>query len=132
VIILPLPTSLQHFALFHFGAIALEFPLRMWIEANFKAWKRGGLHLEQSKTHDPQRLSRLIFVLAVALLHRIRLGNAVLTPDISSSDPLHRLRLVTLGWIKLLVSTIHDLPLNELAFRSYTLPPFHPRKKTYP
>jgi hypothetical protein len=33
------------------------YPLRMWIEANFKDWKRGGLHLEQAKTRDPQRLS---------------------------------------------------------------------------
>lgn len=108
------------------------YPLRMWIEANFKDWKRGGLHLEQSKTRDPQRLSRLIFVLAVALFHLIRLGNAVLIPDISRSDPLRRLSLVTLGWIKLMVSTIHDTPLHELPFRPYTLPFFRPRKKTYP
>jgi len=108
------------------------YPLRMWIEANFKDWKRGGLHLEQSKTRDPERLARLIFVLAVALLHLIRLGNAVLNPDISGSDPLRRLSLVTLGWIKLLVCTIHDLPLNEVPFRPYSLHPFHRPKKTYP
>jgi len=108
------------------------YPLRMWIEANFKDWKRGGLHLEQSKTRDPQRLSRLIFVLAVALLHLIRLGNAVLSPDISKSDPLRRLSLVTLGWIKLLVSTIHDTALKETSFCSYSLPSFHHPKKTYP
>ena len=108
------------------------YPLRMWIEANFKDWKRGGLHLEQSKTRDPQRLSRLIFVLAIALFHLIRLGNAVLLPDVSPSDPLRRLSLVTLGWIKLLVSTIHDAPLTETSFHSYSLSPFRPRKKTYP
>jgi hypothetical protein len=108
------------------------YPLRMWIEANFKDWKRGGLHLEQSKTRDPERLARLIFVLAVALVHLIRLGNAVLSPNISRSDPLRRLSLITLGWLKLLVCTIHDLPLHEVPFRPYSLPPFYQRKKTYP
>jgi hypothetical protein len=60
--------------------------------------------LEQAKTRDPQRLSRLIFVLA--LFHLIRLGNAVLNVDISPFDPLRRLSLVTCGWINFLVSTI--------------------------
>ena len=108
------------------------YPLRMWIEANFKDWKRGGLHLEQSKTRDPARLARLIFVLALALVHLIRLGNAVLSPAISRSDPLRRLSLVTLGWLKLLVCSIHDFPLNEVPFQPYSLPPFHQRKKTCP
>lgn len=108
------------------------YPLRMWIEANFKDWKRGGLHLEQSKTRDAKRLSRLIFVLAVALFHLIRLGNAVVSLPLSPTDPLRRLSLVTLGWLNLLVATIHDLPLNEVRFSPSLLPPFRPPKKTYP
>jgi hypothetical protein len=108
------------------------YPLRMWIEANFKDWKRGGLHLEQAKTRDPQRLARLIFVLALALFHLIRLGNAVLTSDISPHDPRRRLSLVTLGWINLLVNTILDTPLKETAFHPYSLPTFRPPKNTYP
>jgi len=108
------------------------YPLRMWIEANFKDWKRGGLHLEQTKTRDPQRLARLIFVLAVALFHLIRIGNAVLSPNVSKSDPSRRLSLVTLGWINLLAHTLLNAPLNEVPFRPYLLPSFHPRKKTYP
>lgn len=107
------------------------YPLRMWIEASFKDWKRGGLHLEQSKTRDPKRLSRLIFVLAVALFHLIRLGNPVFSLSISPSDPLRRLSLVTLGWLNLLVSTIHDTPLNETCFYPYSLPAFPPPKNTY-
>ena len=108
------------------------YPLRMWIEANFKDWKRGGLHLEQVKTRDPQRLARLIFVLALALFHLIRLGNAVLNPNISPSDPLRRLSIVTLGWINLLVSTILESPLKEVPFHPYSLPTFRPPKNTYP
>jgi hypothetical protein len=104
----------------------------MWIEANFKDWKRGGLHLEQVKTRDPQRLARLIFVLALALFHLIRLGNAVLNPNSSPSDPLRRLSIVTLGWINLLVSTILDTPLKEVPFHPYSLPTFRPPKNTYP
>ena len=97
----------------------------MWIEANFKDWKRGGLHPEHSKTRDSQRLSRLILVLAVARLHIIRLGNAVLSPNSSRSGPLRRLSLVTLGWLKLLVCTIHD---STLYTPTFSFPP----KKTYP
>lgn len=108
------------------------YPLRMWIEANFKDWKRGGLHLEHAKTRDPQRLARLIFVLGLALFHLIRLGNAVLTADISPHDPRRRLSLVTLGWINLLVNTILDIPLKETAFHPYSLPTFRPPKNTYP
>lgn len=108
------------------------YPLRMWIEANFKDWKRGGLHLEQAKTRDPQRLSRLIFVLTLALFHLIRLGNAVLNPHLSPSDPQRRLSLVTLGWINLLVATILDTPLTETPFHPYSLPSFRPPQNTYP
>jgi len=108
------------------------YPLRMWIEANFKDWKRGGLHLEQCKISDPERLSRLIFVLALALFHLIRLGNALLSPNILRSDPLRRLSLVTLGWLNLLVATIHDTPLKERYFHPYTLPSFYHSQKTYP
>lgn len=108
------------------------YPLRMWIEANFKDWKRGGLHLEQCKIVKPERLERLLFVLALSLFHLIRLGNVCLPSTVSSSDPLRRLSLMTLGWINLLVSTIHDTPLLECDFHPYVLPPFHRSQKTYP
>lgn len=108
------------------------YPLRMWIEANFKDWKRGGLHLEQCKITDPHRLARILLVLAVALLHFIRLGNGLLSPATVASDPLRRLSLVTRGWLILLVATIHDTPLQETYFHPYTLPPFSYAQKTYP
>jgi hypothetical protein len=109
------------------------YPLRMWIEASFKDWKRGGFRLEQCKTPDPQRLARLIFVLALALFYLMRLGNGLLsTQKASLSDPIHRLSLLTLGWINLLVSSIHDRPLREAPFRPYELPPFYSSQNTYP
>jgi hypothetical protein len=108
------------------------YPLRMWIEANFKDWKRGGLHLEQCKITDPHRLARLLLVLAVALLYLVRLGNGLLSSAIGVSNPVRRLSLVTLGWLHLLVATIHDSPLLEASFHPYSLPSFAYARKTYP
>jgi hypothetical protein len=108
------------------------YPLRLWIEANFKDWKRGALHLEHSKIANPERLSRLIFVLVIALFHLMRLGNSLITSALPTSSPLRRLSLVTLGWLNLLVATIHDTPLTECYFHSYTFPYFYHPQKTYP
>lgn len=108
------------------------YPLRMWIEASFKDWKHGGFRLEQCKTSDPQRLARLLLVLALALFHLIRLGSTLLDTTILCSEPLHRLSVVTLGWLSLLVAAIHDTPLHVIAFRPYSLPPFPSYPNTYP
>ena len=96
----------------------------MWIEAGFKDWKRGGLHLEHCKIPDPARLERLLLVMAVALLHLIRLGTGALAKAINPSDPQRRLSLLTLGWLHLLVASIHDTPLTEAGFQAYELPAF--------
>jgi hypothetical protein len=102
------------------------YPLRMWIEASFKDWKRGGFRLEQCKITDPERLARLIFVLAIAFFHLMRLGNGLLSgQNPSVSDPMRRLSLVTLGWINLLVTSIQAKPLKESPFCPYKLPPFY-------
>jgi hypothetical protein len=108
------------------------YPLRMWIEAGFKDCKRGGLHLEQSKILDPDRLQRLIFVLAVALFYLIRFGSGLWLPSIPTSDPARRLSLVTLGYLALLVASIQDKPLITVAFQPYLLPAFYLPQKTYP
>lgn len=42
------------------------YALRIWIEAGFKDLKRGGLGWEQSKTVLPQRMERLLLVMALA------------------------------------------------------------------
>lgn len=109
------------------------YPLRMWIEASFKDWKRGGFRLEQSKTPDPQRLERLLFVLTLAFFYLLRLGNALLqTTKTLPSDPIHRLSLLTLGWIQALVSSIQPRSLKEAPFLPYKLPPFYLSQNTYP
>jgi hypothetical protein len=108
------------------------YPLRMWIEASFKDFKRGGFHWEQSKIPDAARMERLILVMAVAITHLIRIGTGALADIPSPSDPAHRLSLVTLGWLRLLAYSILDLPLTETSFSPYLFPAFHPRKNTYP
>jgi hypothetical protein len=108
------------------------YPLRMWIEAGFKDFKRGGFRLEQSKIPDPARLDRLLFVMAVAIFFLIRISNHAFSQIVLPSDPARRLSLITLGWLHLLVASIHDTPLQESAFRPYHLPSFSPRIKTYP
>jgi hypothetical protein len=100
------------------------YPLRMWIEASFKDWKRGGLHLEQCKTVDPLRLARLLLVLTLGLFYLIRLGNGLLHSLPSPTDLPSRLSLTTLGWLHLLVSTVHPTPLHQQAFHPCVLPPF--------
>ena len=108
------------------------YPLRMWIEAGFKACKRGGLHLEHSKILDPDRLQRLMFVMAVALFYLIRLGSGLLRLSTLPSDPARRLSLVTLGSLALLVASIQDKPLTSASFHPYLLPAFYLPQKTYP
>jgi hypothetical protein len=108
------------------------YPLRMWIELGFKAWKRGAFHLEQSKTPDSARLARLIFVMTIALLHLIRLGTALVTELTLASDPMRRLSFLTRGWLHLLVASIQDKPLTEGGFQALVLPPFFSDENTYP
>jgi hypothetical protein len=108
------------------------YPLRSWIEAGFKDFKRGGLHWEHTKTADPARMERLILVMAIALLHLVRLGSTGLDQVTLPSDPAHKLSVVTYGWLRLLVAAIRDIPLTEHAFLPYLIPHFYPSQKTYP
>ena len=109
------------------------YPLRMWIEASFKDWKRGGFRLEQCKTPDPERLSRLLFVLSIAFVYLIRSANGFWQSTVlSPSNPLRRLSLLTLGWINSLVASIHKQTLQDAPFRTYRLPLFYPPPNTYP
>jgi hypothetical protein len=50
------------------------YGMRSWIEAGFKDLKRGGWHWEQTKMTDPERASRLWFVMAVATLWIVSVG----------------------------------------------------------
>jgi hypothetical protein len=109
------------------------YPLRMWIEASFKDWKRGGFRLEQAKTADPIRLARLLFVLAVASVYLLRFGNALLqTECLQPSDSARRLSILTLGWLHSLVPSPPTLTFIQVPFSPNHLPPFYRPQKTYP
>lgn len=51
------------------------YSLRAWIEAQFKDIKRGGWQWQRTRMTDPERVSRLWLVLAVALLYSVSLGS---------------------------------------------------------
>lgn len=52
-----------------------SYQMRFWTEDGFKDQKRGGWRWEQTKMKNPQRASRLWFVLAVAMQWGIRVGS---------------------------------------------------------
>lgn len=102
------------------------YPLRMWIEAGFKDFKRGGLHWEQTKLPSADRMARLMLVMSVALFYLTRLGTNPFDGQTTPSDPVYRLSVVTRGWLRLFTRLRFDLPLSETFFTPYTLPHFYP------
>lgn len=99
------------------------YALRIWIECGFKDLKRGGLHWEQSKITDPQRMERLLFILALALFWLIRQGS-VQADELLTEAALPPLSCVTLGWLSTLVCAIQQRPLPFAYFSPYVFPPF--------
>jgi hypothetical protein len=108
------------------------YPLRMWIEAGFRQWKRGGFHWEHAKINQATRMERLLLVVAVAQLYLVRQGQSEQEVGLSKGDPAQLLGLATLGWVGLLARMLNGEYLAEAYFRPYILPPFYPVKKTYP
>jgi hypothetical protein len=53
------------------------YSLRAWIEAQFKDIKRGGWQWQRTRMTDPERISRLWLVMALALLYSVSLGSQV-------------------------------------------------------
>jgi hypothetical protein len=98
------------------------YALRIWIEAGFKDLKRGGLGWEQSKTSAPQRMERLLLVMALALFWLVRQGSV--QADELLFDPIPAsLSCATLGWLASLVCAIHSRPLPFAYFSPYSFPP---------
>jgi DDE family transposase len=98
------------------------YALRIWIEAGFKDLKRGGLGWEQSKTTLPQRMERLMLVMALALFWLVRQGSV--QADDFLFDPIPAsLSCVTLGWLSTLVGAIQHRSLPVAYFSPYFLPP---------
>jgi len=99
------------------------YGLRHWIECGFKDLKRGGLHWEQSKTPCPQRMERLVLVMALALMWLVAQGvaSASQPAPTQTSVPLSLLRR---GWIAMLVATIRQQATPFAFWPPYRLPPF--------
>jgi hypothetical protein len=98
------------------------YALRSWIESGFKDLKRGGLRLEQTKMTVPQRLERLLFVMALAMFWLVRQGS-VQADLLFSPSPTPPFSCATLGWLVTLVSALRHLPLPCAPFIPYAFPP---------
>lgn len=101
---------------------ANPYALRSWIEAGFKDLKRGGLGWEQSKTTAPQRMERLLLVMALALFWLIRQGSVQADEFVFEACP-SSLSCVTLGWLSTLVCAMNHRPMPFAYFSPYSFPP---------
>jgi Transposase DDE domain len=97
------------------------YGLRHWIECGFKALKRGGLHWEQSKTPCPERMERLLLVMALAMGWLMAQGVACSETPAASCVPLSLMRR---GWIAMVVAAIRQQATAFAFWPPYTLPPF--------
>lgn len=102
-----------------------QYALRWWQEESFKDLKSGGWQWGSSKIRCPQRMERLIFVMAVAYAWMLSLGTALTQAPpavkrcIAHADDFQRLGLFRLGrrWFKHLFALApHQLRL-QLVFR---------------
>ena len=94
------------------------YGLRSWIEEGFKDLKRGGLHWEQIKTPCPDRMQRLLLVMALAMTWLMAQGVAAMQ---TAAMPLS---LTRRGWIRMLVAAIRQQATAFAFWPPYRLPPF--------
>jgi hypothetical protein len=98
------------------------YGLRAWIEAGFKALKRGGFGWQRTRMTDPDRAARLWLAVAIATLWLLSVGGdveqATLPPTPLFTLPRRRratrLRLVAclrLGWQRILAACLNQQPL---------------------
>jgi hypothetical protein len=93
-----------------------HYALRAWIEAGFKDLKHGGVRWEQTHMTDPLRVERFWLVLAVALLWLCRVGGQVQAHWLALRSCAASLSCMTLGWLTLWVSALHQ---QSLPFGSF-------------
>lgn len=98
------------------------YALRMWIECGFKDLKRGGLRWEQSKIECPQRMERLLLVMALTTFQTLRVGNSTVSMPLSFRKTL-RLSQFTCGWLLTLATSLRSQPLEIRSFAPYLFPP---------
>jgi hypothetical protein len=97
------------------------YALRTWVECGFKDLKRGGFRWEQSKITQPERLERLLFIIALALFSQVRQGSA-LQDELLADHDCPPLSCSTLGWLATLVAAIRQCPLPFAFFSPYSFP----------
>jgi hypothetical protein len=119
------------------------YGLRAWIEAQFKDIKSGGWQWQHTRMTDPERVSRLWLVLAVALLYSVSLGSQVeadqpatqlaqlpighVAHRTATGRPQpRRLSLVTLGHITFLAHLILNHVLAAVCFHDPNIWPSSP------
>jgi hypothetical protein len=98
------------------------YGLRSWIEGGFKDLKRGGLHWEQSKTPCPDRMARLLLVMALAIGWLVVQGVTQTVGEAHAAPA--PLSLMRRGWIRMLVAAIRQQPTAFAFWPPYRLPPF--------
>jgi Transposase DDE domain len=118
------------------------YSLRAWIEAQFKDIKSGGWQWQRTRMTDPERVSRLWLVMAVALLYSVSLGSQVEAQQpasmLAALPPTHvarrtatgrpkprRLSLTLKGQLDFLVQLIRGDALPAVHFRLPNLWPSH-------
>jgi len=98
------------------------YGLRMWIEQSFRTIKRGGWQWHRTRMTDPERVSRHWLAISVATLWLVCVGTeadeAILQIHIAEPTcrprKASRIRMTSVfqrGWVGILVSLIHHLPL---------------------
>lgn len=98
------------------------YGMRSWIEEGFKDLKRGGLHWEQLKTPCPERMQRLLLVMALAMMWLMAQGVAA-TQTVTGGATVP-LSLTRRGWILMLVAAIRQQATVFAFWPPYRLPPF--------
>jgi hypothetical protein len=110
------------------------YSLRAWIEAQFKDIKRGGWQWQRTRMTDPERVSRLWLVVALALLQSVSLGSQAEAQQPASMlaelPPTHvarrtatgrprprRLSLANQGQAHFLVRLLRGLPIPAIHFQ---------------
>jgi len=137
------------------GSTPRWYARRAWIEAGFKALKRGGFGWQRTRMTDPTRAARLWLAVAIATLWLLRVGGeaeqaAATVPPVLGPPVAHRTRRATrlrlvacfrLGWQCLLAAMLNHASLPHGRFWPDPWPappplllpaPAHSLQDTYP
>lgn len=106
------------------GAIGYYYALRCWQEESFRDLKSGGWHWSTSHLACPERMDRLLFVMALAYAFTLTAGVIVwrqparLRAETATPDELPRLSLFRLGlrYLRRIFADVTPFPVLTLDF----------------